>query len=577
MASSNIQSGDTTLRDSSLILLAAFVVVLPLLLRGASCGHDLDFHMTNWLEVSEQWWHGILWPRWAFTPAWGAGEPRFVFYPPLSWLLGSLFALALPIRLVPAAFTFVALTACGFTMRRLASEWVAPHCALLAAVFYLANPYMLFVAYERCAYGELLAAAWMPLLLLAVLRDTLSIRRVAIAVALVWLTNVPSALMSCYLFALLLVLRLLIVYRNAFSGRRIAAMAPLFFPAVSGVLLGLGLSAFYLLPVLWEHRWVHMELAMPPGMRPQDNTLFHHTPDILHDHVLWTASHLALLMMAIAVVFLFFAWRRRRRPERRLIVVLGIAVVALGFALTHASLFAWRLPELQYLQFPWRLLALLGAVCALLLGLAVRGRRSTLLIVSILLPFALVPPSWHQFQIPSLYDDQPSAQLAYFRTSYGVPPFDEYTPRTASNAALKDAVNPYWTSSDPQSLSRHRSGANGSIDFSTNQSFHIPAPHAQYLVIRLRNYPGWRLRINGVSPVLIPRPDGYFAVALPPGDAAVTLRYRIMPDALLGLLISLISLTLFFFLRRRARHGGMNPLSIPIPQPPSFLPGALPT
>jgi hypothetical protein len=77
--------------------------------------------------------------------------------------------------------------------------------------------------------------------------------------------------------------------------------------------------------------------------------------------------------------------------------------------------------------------------------------------------------------------------------------------------------------------------------------------------------------------VLIPRPDGYFAVALPPGDAAVTLRYRIMPDALLGLLISLISLTLFFFLRRRARHGGMNPLSIPIPQPPSFLPGALPT
>ncbi|MDR3736596.1 MAG: hypothetical protein P4L10_13815, partial [Acidobacteriaceae bacterium] len=373
MASSNVQSGDTTLRDSSIILLAAFVVILPLLLRGASCGHDLDFHLTNWLEVSEQWWHGILWPRWAFTPAWGAGEPRFVFYPPLSWLLGGLFSLVLPLRLVPAAFTFVALTACGFSMRRLASEWTTPHSALVAAVFYLANPYMLFVAYERCAYGELLAAAWMPLLLLAVLRETISIRRVAVAIALVSLTNVPSALMSFYLFALLLLLRLLIVFRTAYSGRRFAAMFPLLLPAASGVLLGLGLAAFYLLPVVWERHWIHMEFAIPPGMRPQDNTLFHHTPDFLHDRVLWTASNLALLMMTVALVFLLVAWQRRIRADRRLIAVLGAAVMALGFALTRASLFAWRLPELQYLQFPWRLLALLGALCGVLLALAVRG------------------------------------------------------------------------------------------------------------------------------------------------------------------------------------------------------------
>jgi len=35
----------------------------------------------------------------------------------------------------------------------------------------MANPYMLFTAYERTAYAELLAAAWIPLLLLAVLRE----------------------------------------------------------------------------------------------------------------------------------------------------------------------------------------------------------------------------------------------------------------------------------------------------------------------------------------------------------------------------------------------------------------------
>ncbi|MDR3734042.1 MAG: hypothetical protein P4L10_00730, partial [Acidobacteriaceae bacterium] len=251
--------------------------------------------------------------------------------------------------------------------------------------------------------------------------------------------------------------------------------------------------------------------------------------------------------------------------------------MALGFALTRASLFAWRLPELQYLQFPWRLLALLGALCGVLLALAVRGRRNTLLTAAILLPFALVPPAWHQFHIASIYDDQPAAQLAYFRSGYGVPPFDEYTPRTANTAALQDSVNPYWITDNPQSLSRHDQGANGSIDFNTSQSFHISAPHAAFLVIRLRNYPGWQTRVNGIAPHLVPRPDGYLAMPLPTGDVTVAVRYRIMPDALLGLLISLLALTLFLYLRRSARHGVMNPLAIPVPQPSPFLPGALPT
>jgi hypothetical protein len=383
--------------------------------------------------------------------------------------------------------------------------------------------------------------------------------------------------MSCYLFALLMLLRLIFVYRGAFSGRRIAAMAQLLLPAVSGILLGLGLAAFYLLPVVWERRWIHVELAMPPGMRPQDNTLFHHTPDFFHDRVLWTASHLALVMMAIAVVFLLIAWQRRARENRRLIAVLGAAVFAIGFALTPASLFAWRLPELQYLQFPWRLLALLGVLCGLLLALTLRSRRTSLLIASLLLPFVLVPPAWHQFHVPSISDDQPTTQLAYFRNGYGVPPFDEYTPRTATTAALHDSVNPYWITADPQSLSRHPDGANGNIDFSTSQSFHIAAPHAAYLVIRLRNYPGWRVRVNGAAATIVPRPDGFLAIALPSGDATVTARYRIMPDEVLGLLLSLIALVIFLYLRRSARHGAMNPLSIPVPQPAPFLPGALPT
>src|ERR1700709_1409000 len=92
----------------------ALLLVLPLLVQGPSCGHDFGFHLQSWMDASEQMRHGVLLPHWAYSAAYNAGEPRFVFYPPLSWVVGSLLLLILPANLVPAAFTFVSLTLAGW-------------------------------------------------------------------------------------------------------------------------------------------------------------------------------------------------------------------------------------------------------------------------------------------------------------------------------------------------------------------------------------------------------------------------------------------------------------------------------
>lgn len=584
MPSTYTQPGNSADRDRGIILLAAFVAVLPLILRGTSCGQDLNFHMTNWMEVAEQWRHGILWPHWAFTPAWGAGEPRFVFYPPLSWLLGAVLALLVPVRMVPASFTFIALAACGFTMRRLAAEWTSPSCALLAAVFFMANPYMLFCAYERSAYGELLAAAWMPLLLLAALRNPLSLRKIAIPVALLWLTNAPSAVMGCYLFALIALLRLALLCRNTFTGRRLQSIVRFALRAVGGVALGIGLAAFYIVPAAWQRRWVQVEMAIDPPMNIASNTLFRHTIDMDHDAVLHTASCLALIMIALTIALLFAAWREHGRSNRSLVGMLAVATLVIVFALTPLSLFAWQhLPELRFLQFPWRLLSLCGVLCSLLLALALRGSKFTvanraLLAAAILLPMLLVPVAYHHFHQSCFPEDIPAAQAAAFRAGDGVDATDEYTPRNADNGALVDNTYPSWLTNDPRSLSVHSPSVPGSIDFNTAPVFHIPAAHPNFLVIRLRNYPAWQVRINGNAAQLLPRKDGLLAIALPAGEADVTVRYRITPDEIAGLVLSLLSLILFLLLRRRSHHRAMNALSMPIKSTSSpFMPAALPT
>src|ERR1035437_9426553 len=228
-------------RHFVLIPLAALLAVLPLILRGTSCGHDFGFHLRNWLEVSSQWKQGVLFPHWEFTAAWNSGEPRFVFYPPLSWSIGALLGLLLPWVAVPTTYIWLALMFCGLTMYRLACQWTTPSNALIAAALYMVHPYMLFTFYERAAYAELLAAAWIPLLLLAILRPRLTLPSIAVPIGLLWLTNAPAAVMGCYTFALLGMIRIVSTYRSA-QGSQIAPREAA--KILAGAILGIGLAAF---------------------------------------------------------------------------------------------------------------------------------------------------------------------------------------------------------------------------------------------------------------------------------------------------------------------------------------------
>ncbi len=577
--------------DVGWIAVAALLAVLPLLVRGTSCGHDLSFHLLNWMETATQWQHGTLRPWWAFHAAFGAGEPRFVFYPPLSWVLGATLGLVLPWAATPIALTFVVLFLCGLTMRLLLRAFVAPGTALAGACIYLANPYTLFVAYERTAYAELLAAAWMPLLLLAALRLRLKPLHLAFVIALLWLTNAPAAVIGCY--SLLFVG----VFRVVFAARTLGSRAALVQAAtmVWATALGLAASAFYLVPAVAQRRFVQICMAVLPGMRPSDSFLFQHTSDPAHDAVLRSASWIAVSILGVAAASLttLLILRRSSRTyssmhargaalhhqaaaERRFaITATAVLTAVIACLLTHYTSFVWtHAPELQFLQFPWRFVSILAPATVLLACLAVERitharsntvRSPRLSVLGMVLLCAVVcGASWASHSVyaqPCDDEDAPNAQRTLYLSGAGSAPTDEYTPTGADNDALKPSLPQAWLASNadgpPDASAVHDVVALTSRNPSNTVFTVHAAPLSRTLVVRLRQFVGWTVLVDGTPVNPTPeRDDGLFSIPLTPSAShRVEVQYRWTTDEIAGLLISLAALVLGALVQWRIVRG----------------------
>jgi hypothetical protein len=557
-------------RRLALVFAAAGIAALPLAWRGTSCGHDFDFHLESWMEVLRQWRQGVVYPHWAASANYGAGEPRFVFYPPLSWMLGALLSLFMPWIRVPLVFTMFALGAMGASFFKMAREWMPEDNAARAACLYVVNPYVLFVAYERAAYGELLAGAWMPLLVLFALRTWPAMPQLAVVVAGLWLTNAPAAVMGCYALVVIVAVTAIGERRWSLIGR-----------AAGGTALGLGLAGFYLVPAVYEQSWVEIQRAIGDGMRVEDSFLFGHTGEAFHDQVLRTASWIAVVLLVATAGAAVLSYRARRRGPWWPLVALAVVIAGLLLPFSDG---VWRhAPELRFLQFPWRWLLVLSLALAALVGLALREgartRRANLTRVGAVVVVAVCVSgvAWVFFWQPCDDEDSVRAQVATFRDG-GFEGTDEYTAAPADNDAIQQELpqirvvraadgdegnsaagqNPEWKPGGadliPSEIQIRR--------WDVERMSATVRSGAGFAVLRVMDYPAWRVTVNGARVDARPRrDDGLMTVPVAEGTSEIEVRYGATPDVWAGRVLSLMAAILWIGLAGLAARGRRQRLS----------------
>jgi 6-pyruvoyl-tetrahydropterin synthase related domain len=572
-----------------LVALVATAVILPNFFLGNTSGQDYDFHIASWMDVAHQWHERghegghegdaanaaypgheghrsrdrILYPRWAEWANWGFGEPRFIFYPPASWMAGAVLGSVLPWRAAPGALIWLCIVASGMSMWKLARGCLPASRARAAAALYAVNPYNIIIVYYRSDFAELMAAALLPLLIWAALRVVCGERRYIALLAVLftgsWLSNAPAAVIATYSLGVLLVVGCAL--------RR--SVRPLFDGLVA-MLAGIGLAAFYILPAALEQRWVQIQQTVTEDLLPSHNFLFTNANDPEFILFNWKVSAVAIVTMLITGIAAVFVARRRREMGALWWVLLALGTVAV-LLMFRPSAVLWRIvPKLQFVQFPWRWMEVLGVVFAMFVAAAFSdsAKWSSWLLVAITAAIvaagavAIIRDTWwDEDDIPAMADA--------INSGHGYEGTDEYAPTDCDRLSLPGnadgSTRPRNVSEDTAPLFQEvKTGAGAGAGAGTSalgklapaddvkiqieewtserRVFRMDESGPVVLAPRLVNFPSWKVTVDGGAVHVGEAPEtGQMLIALPAGEHEVGIYFQRTWDRTVGGWISAVS------------------------------------
>lgn len=565
-----------------LVLLTSVCLLLtwPVLIHGIpDLSHD-GYHHARWAaQFSTQFWRGDLFPRWFSNANGGFGGPSGFFSPPLPNYVSSLFwpylAKRDPEGWLAAGYPIVVgLILSAVTAYFWLLSFGSAGGALLGSMVYITAPYHLAIdVYMRGASTEFWVFVWFPLVLLSahllIRHSKWGIPGVAVSFALAVLSHPTTSL--CFA-----PIPVSFVFFFSEKRERIKNTALI----TAALLVGIGLSAVYLLPAVLDQSKAHADWYQTGYFDYHNEWLVQNGKELWEMMQFASGAHISnvagiglfplrtrmleVTILTLLVAIALFTVVRRCNTERRtrsLALFWIITAFTFFFLMNRFSSFVWSLAVfLKFLQFPFRLNIMLIVCAAALVPLAYRhlGQPSARLLTACLCLMLMA----------SLAADIYSSRFNFSITGIGnmsrlgtIKPLirdhldaPEMWPKPGNVQALSNASAFDWFSAThpPQTArlqASHRisSGTASVEDWQPRRVvLNIDALRPTVLTVDHFYYSGWLAHLAGTNGQVTayPSEDGLVQVNVPQGRYQLVLELPRDNAERAGIVISILSLLL---------------------------------
>lgn len=430
------------------------------------------------------------------------GYPIFNYYAPLPYYFGELIYAATNSLLISAKVMFaVSFFGAYVFMFLLATKLWGKKGGVLSAIFYSFAPYHALDFYIRGAMGEMWALMFFPAIFWALfkLEEKTNISN------LLLLTIFLAALIVSHNLSLMIFLPLILIWAGLLFLKRKSSRFLWF--CMGSFVLGIMLSAFYLLPAAFEKNLVHLETTVEGYFSYTEHfkgfkKLFlerswgygasiREVPGGEKDGISYQIGWVHLLGWFLSLVSAKVLWRKNRWLSF-VIIFLSFATLLSVFMIHPRSEFIWKsIDSLKYLQFPWRFLILIIFFISLMSGsfFFTDSKRRNLLggilvIAAVALNFSYFRPEkfiqTSDQKLLSGKDWDKQIKRSIF----------DYLPIYAKEPPAELATSRYAILAGDSKIFDFQEGTNW-INFKTQTSSHA--------IIRLSQYyfPDWRVFVDG--------------------------------------------------------------------------------
>lgn len=499
--------------------------------------------------------------RWVPDMGYGYGYPLFNYYPPLPYYVGEIFHLLGFSYLNSIKILFIlGLLFSGIFAYLLGKELWGKYGGMITAVFYLYAPYHAVDVYVRGALNEFWGLVFFPAVFWAVYKIIKEQKNIFVfwLALFLGLLLISHNLMAFFILPFLAAWALFLIW---FLKKKLKIIWPL----VLGGVWGLGLSAFFTLPVLLERNLVHVEtmfigyfnyLAHFATVKQLFFSRFWGFGASLwgpEDGMPFPIGQLHWGIGLVALLFFIWLWFKKRRKEFWLVLLFFVFFLGTAFLTHQRSSFIWRwIPLLANMQFPWRFLAFSSFFVALLSGsffLLLKDQKKSFALALVMI-FAVIFFNFSFFQperILKITDEEKLFSAKGWNKLQTDAIFD-YLPIYAPQPPAGPAPSEPW-------FARGEGGEIKDFQKGTNwEKFKVEVIGESVIKLPLYDFPGWQVLANG-KPVEINHQNelGLISFHLGAGSYQVEVKLKDTPVRKTSNLISLVAWagTLFWLTKKR--------------------------